>query len=325
MPKLVKVKDLFDVSYGVNLELNALVQTESPESVNFVSRTGKNNGVSARVAPLPGVSPIPAGTISVAGGGSVMESFLQPEPYYSGRDLYFLTPRVSMTDEQKIYYCQCLRANKYRYSYGRQANRTLREISIPALEDIPDWVCPLPEELSSAKEAENKESAININAAEWKKFLMGEIFDIRKGTRLTKAQQRPGLTAYIGAIDSNNGLANRISQKAQHSAGTITVPYNGSVAEAFYQPEPYWASDDVNILYPKGVEFTPAIGLFLTTVIRREKYRFSYGRKWGLERMKVSEIRLPAKPTGDAKRPWEPDWDYMDRYIKTLPFSSRIE
>lgn len=133
-----KVSELFDVRYGVNLELNALEQTD--DGINFVSRTAKNNGVSARVSPVKGIDPIPAGTISVAGGGSVMESFLQTEPYYSGRDLYYLTAKVPMTEQQKLYYCTCLRANKYRYNYGRQANRTLKDILIPSLDEIPPWV-----------------------------------------------------------------------------------------------------------------------------------------------------------------------------------------
>ena len=135
---MIKVSELFDVRYGVNLELNAL-QLDS-NGVNFVSRTAKNNGVSARVTAMPGITPIAAGTISVAGGGSVMESFLQTEPYYSGRDLYYLTARVPMSDQQKLFYCTCLRANKYRYNYGRQANRTLKDIFVPALEEIPHWV-----------------------------------------------------------------------------------------------------------------------------------------------------------------------------------------
>ena len=60
--KLVKVSDLFDVKYGVNLELNKLSQDRN--GVNFVSRTAKNNGVSAKVKSINTVTPINAGTIS---------------------------------------------------------------------------------------------------------------------------------------------------------------------------------------------------------------------------------------------------------------------
>ncbi|WP_201273696.1 hypothetical protein [Sinorhizobium meliloti] len=136
--KLAKVSKLFEVFYGVNLELNKL--TIDPNGLNFVSRTANNNGVSAKVQRIEGLEPIEAGVLTVAGGGSVLETFLQPEPFYSGRDLYCLRPKVDLTVEQKLYYCMCIRANKYRFNYGRQANRTLKDLLIPDLTEIPNWI-----------------------------------------------------------------------------------------------------------------------------------------------------------------------------------------
>ncbi|GAA3672719.1 restriction endonuclease subunit S [Acetobacter lovaniensis] len=92
----------------------------------------------------------------------------------------------------------------------------------------------------------------------------------------------------------------KTGQAPIHDGGTISLSYNGSVAEAFYQSEPYWATDDVNVLYPRGFSLTAASGLFLCTVIRREKFRFNYGRKWHLERMREAVIRLPATKALDA-------------------------
>lgn len=92
---MVELQELFDVCYGVNLELNKLVQSDN--GINFVSRTAKNNGVSARVQKINGIEPIPAGVLTVAGGGSVLETFLQTEPFYSGRDLYYLRPKINLT------------------------------------------------------------------------------------------------------------------------------------------------------------------------------------------------------------------------------------
>ncbi len=74
----------------------------------------------------------------------------------------------------------------------------------------------------------------------------------------------------------------------------------------------------MNVLYPK-FNLTPAIALFITTLIRQEKYRFNYGRKWHMDRMKESCIRLPVKTDGT------PDWNFMEQYIKSLPYSSQIE
>lgn len=136
--KLVRISDLFEVKYGVNLELNKMIL--DPNGINFVSRTSRNNGVSAKVRRIPDIEPIEAGALTVAGGGSVLETFVQPEPFYSGRDLYYLKSLVPMTIDEKLYYCMCIRANKYRYNYGRQANRTLRDLMIPDKKSIPTWV-----------------------------------------------------------------------------------------------------------------------------------------------------------------------------------------
>ncbi len=139
LPKgLQRVGDLFDLRYGPSLELVRLKRDPGPTGVNFVSRTSKNNGVSGRVAVIDGIEPDPAGTLSVALGGSVLETFLQPEPWYSGRDMMVLTPKREMSDAEKLWWAMCIRANRYRFNYGRQANRTLPDLLIP--NHVPKWV-----------------------------------------------------------------------------------------------------------------------------------------------------------------------------------------
>lgn len=134
------IDNLFEVIYGTNLELVNLAKRRDGTGINFVSRTSKNNGVSAKVEALKEMRPINGPVLTVAGGGSVLETFLQTEPFYSGRDLFYLKPRVTMTEEELLFYAMCIRANKFRYSYGRQANKTLRNLAIPDMPAIPEWV-----------------------------------------------------------------------------------------------------------------------------------------------------------------------------------------
>jgi hypothetical protein len=108
-----------------------------------------------------------------------------------------------------------------------------------------------------------------------------------------------------------------IGQPPIHEGNTITVNYNGSVGESFYQPKPFWASDDVNVLYPK-FRFNKYIAMFLIPLIKGEKYRFNYGRKWESSRMKESIIRLPVNNLGNV------DVDFMENYIKSLPYSKSL-
>ena len=68
---------------------------------------------------------------------------MQEEPFYSGRDLYLLIPLQPMSKLAKLFCITVLKANKYRYSYGRQANITLPylELMLPATtEGQPDFV-----------------------------------------------------------------------------------------------------------------------------------------------------------------------------------------
>ena len=69
--KKYQIQDIFDVVYGVNLELNACIETtkDDPEAINFVSRSKDNNGVTAYIKRINGLEPQKAGIITVAGGG----------------------------------------------------------------------------------------------------------------------------------------------------------------------------------------------------------------------------------------------------------------
>jgi hypothetical protein len=156
-----------------------------------------------------------------------------------------------------------------------------------------------------------------LNIKNWKYFTYEEVFNIKKGKRLTKEEFVEGNTPFIGAIDSNNGYRDLIGQAPIHKGNTITVNYNGSVGEAFYQPKDFWASDDVNVLYPK-FKFNEYIAMFIIPIIKKEKYRFNYGRKWESTRMKKSVIKLPV--TKDNKI----DTALMENYIKSLPYSSTL-
>ena len=133
MKNLLRVDDLFEIRYGINLELVHLEQcdNEDTDAIFFVSRTEKNNGVSAIVRRLEEIDPNPAHTISVAGSGSVMSSFYQRLPYYSGRDLYVLIPKTEFSAIEMLFYAYCLQLNKYKYNYGRQANKTIKDLLIP--------------------------------------------------------------------------------------------------------------------------------------------------------------------------------------------------
>jgi hypothetical protein len=315
---MMTVSDLFGLSYGHSLELNRLARSDALNAVNFVSRTARNNGVSASVAPLPDLEPAQAGTISVAlnGQGGAGTAFLQPAPYYTAYHVMVLTPKTAMSELERLWWAHCITANRFRFGFGRQANKSLATLRLP--EKVPLWVSAINlEPFEGARAPYSDASPPLLTPSVWAEFRYEGLFEIKKGLRLTKADMTVGDTPFIGSIDSNNGRRQLVATKPNHDGNTITVNYNGSVAEAFYQPSPFWASDDVNVLYPK-FPLNQYVGMFLCALIRQEKFRFNYGRKWHLERMNEAVIRLPVTSAND------PDWNFMEGYIKSLPYSKSI-
>ncbi len=158
-----------------------------------------------------------------------------------------------------------------------------------------------------------------LKTEHWKEYKLIDYFDFMKGKRLTKADMIPGNINFLGAISENNGVREKIDTNDFWQPNCITVNYNGSVGEAFYQQEPFWASDDVNVLYAKNFwKLNKYIAMFLVTVIKANKYRFGYGRKWTMDKMKDTIINLPSQTDGT------PDFIYMENYIKSLNYSDRI-
>jgi len=331
MIKLAKFKlgDLFDVVSGKTHNPYNTAKGNTP----FVSASDANNGISAYIQDEPTFD---ANLITISRNGSVCEVFFQPSPFCASLDdIRVLIPKNFKIDFLTgIYLCTLIKQEKFRYNYGRKfGTQRIREtkISLPAINnrDV-DWDAIKTLTSKYIKHTSNQvqnilenkfdtspiiDKKITLLAEKWKQFSLNELFDIKKGKRLTKEDFEKGETPFVGAIDSNNGWSNRIGQPPIFEGNIITVNYDGNgVAEAFYQPVPFWALDSVNVLYPK-FELNRYIALFICTVIKKEKYRFSYGRKWNVKRMEESKISLPADKNG------EPDFAYMEQYIKSLPYS----
>lgn len=308
----MKLNDMFEIEYPKTLVFSEM--TISENGINFVSSQDKNNGVVARVEERDGVKKYPAGIITVPLKGSVLMAHVQTEECYVAHQIAVLTPKVEMGLSSKLFYCLCIQKNAYRFNYGRQADRTLRELILP--EHIPEWVKQV--EIIPIKTANiEKKRDLNINC--WREYKLSELFDFEKGKRLTKMDMIQGKINFLGAISDNNGVREKIETDIYWSPNCITVNYNGSVGEAFYQEKPFWASDDVNVLYAKSTwKMNKFIALFIITVVKANKYRFSYGRKWTMEKMKDSIIKLPSKSDGT------PDFEYMEKFMKLLPYSDRI-
>ncbi len=306
--KTCALEELFEIKYGVNLELNSL--QKSNEGINFVARTSKNNGVTAKVKRMIYLSPIPSGTISVAGGGSVLEAFLQDSPYYSGRDLFYLAPKTDMSDEVKLFYCHCLRMNKFKYSYGRQANITLPFIKVPTLEEAEIFVANF-----SIKDTEQAMigrldlsdlhvKSDDVATGEPEMVPLSSLFKPRNGIfsggvkRLSykkndnwipyirpSYKQSTSIDAYVNK--------NMFAPEEVFPAGTLYVSTDGQGSHTYSYVSvcDFVPNSNITVLIPNN-NMTLREKLFYAMCISHNRFKFSYGRKPKGKRL--MDILVPA-------------------------------
>lgn len=308
---MTNLNNIFELEYG---SFKSYIKDLEIGDTPLVTSGSKNNGVVG----FFDIKPNYKNVISVPRTGTIGHAFYHDYNCTINADCIVLTPRKKMTKQDALYYSLAIRKLKVNFSYVRKITpERLGKMKIPS--KVPDWVKAI--KFSDYEKTPNPfqhNKNLTLEPSNWSTFTYEELFEIKKGKRLTKANIKPGNTPFIAATEYNNGYREFISQTPNHKGNTITVNYNGSVGEAFYQPIPFRASDDVNILYPR-FKLNVYIGIFLCSIIKQEKFKFSFGRKWHSERMKQSEIQLPVDTSGN------PDWKFMEDYIKSLPFSSHIQ
>ena len=312
--KTIKLSELFDIDKPSTLIYSNCIPDDN--GINYISSKGENNGIVGKVQIIPNRKIYEAGCITVPLKGTILEAHVQTEKCYVAHQIAVLIPKKEMNIKEEIYYCMCIKANKFKYSYGRQADSTISDLLVP--EEVPDWVYKIEEpDLSKYKEPFNNSPTPEPNTDNWQEFKLTDLFDIVKGNNAT--QSGPEKTyPYISSSSTNNGVSDYRESDKYHPGGLLTVSANGACMDTFYQSEDFISCSDVNVLYPKSDNFNKYNAMFFIPILELEKFRFGYGRKSSLERVKQLTIKLPTTPKG------EPDYQFMEDYIKTLPYSKYI-
>ena len=236
-----------------------------------------------------------------------------------------------------------------KYSFGRKWKTHLGDMKVmlPQTEaGKPDWgfmecyIRALHSKPITTKNADQKTSVLDIG--QWKHFFLKDICSISMGNKLDYAvmtTENPSVN-FVGRSAENEGVMGKvdaISDVVPYKAGSISVALGGSLGSSFVQTEDFYTSQNVSVL-----EFEDSVSiyakLFITTCIMfesRYKY-FPFGRELNTHIKTDFGFVLPIKcdskgtPIIDETRTYSPegyipDWEYMEQYVKSLPYSDRIE
>lgn len=304
------VDDLFYVYSGSKLDYGK--QTEAVDGINFVSRNSNNNGVVGKVVLEEKMKVFKKGDITVPLGGSyLLSAFVQDEDFVTAQNVCVLRPKKEMTDIEKWFYCYSLRLNRFKFSaFGREVNKYIRDIQLP--ESIPSWVYKYKIEKIKTNNILKREK---IDISMWKEFKVADIFTCETTKPLDINDAIDGDITYITRSAFNNGDSGRYGNyEIANEGNCITIGAEGRIA--FYQKDEFISGVKIYTLRNKKMNKYNA--LFIITLLNMKVELYNYGRARILDKIKEEKIKLP------VNEKCEPDFEYMENYIKSLPYGDRI-
>lgn len=331
------LNDIATLTNGNKFDKNKM--SHDNPSINFVSRTGFNNGISDFVDKIDGTEPYPAGAITLALGGSVGSTFVQPKPFYTGQNVGVIE-FDNKSEKMKQFVAVVLNkvCSTQFSAFKNEINKHFkRDLSIPLplksstdpsnydSTDI-DWdymetvmshvTARAKDRLASLPQPTDKKKT-PVDTSAWGDFVVGELFDMIQGRHLKKADFVEGEIPYVMASSYNNGIINHISNPITTGEDLLTADIFGNV---FYQPSFIGFGDDNCGLKLKDYNANKYQYLFLATVFKKFQNKASFTNKlrgsWYVKQTIPLPLKSSADPTNYTQE--DIDWEYMENFMKTI-------
>ena len=159
-----------------------------------------------------------------------------------------------------------------------------------------------------------------IDISQWKKFRFGDLIEennIYKSYAYSKDEMdivefyESNSIPFVSRTEINNSVdcyVNRDGLEHVEKANALVI--GDTTATISYQKEEFVTGDHIVIIRADWLnEYT---GLFICTLLKMEKYRYSYGRAYIINSIKDTELYLPVDSNENV------DWKYMKDYMNSL-------
>ena len=332
--KTFYLTDLFNIGGSTTTPKNKLELSEDGE-YPYITTAATNNGVN-------GYSNVftDFGNVLTVDSAVLGTTFYQEKNFTASDHVEVLTPKFNMDKNTGLFIASVMNATGrlYGYAYNDKRSQTAlknEKIVLPVDSQGKLNIAFMDSFIEKSKKnvdlkIKNMKKVINnpkkkINIQKWKDFHLYDLFEIDSGSKLDKVQMKTDnpRVNFVGRANANNGVTtkvNLIDGLEPYNAGNLTLSLGGEyLGSCFIQKEPFYTSQNVNVLIPK-IEMSLYSKLFISTVIFR-KSRLKY-------KAFIDELNRHVKTDFSFKLPVDmngkPDWNYMEEYIKSLRFSSKI-
>lgn len=154
-----------------------------------------------------------------------------------------------------------------------------------------------------------------IDTTGWREFKLSDLFDIcLSHTDWQKNNFEEGDIPLVSSGKTNNGIVSFVKKNSyaeMFPGGSITIDMFG---QPFFQKENFYAVSHgrINILKPK-LQINEEALLCITSILMTTlNGKYDYSRMCTSQKLMDETILLP------VKEEYEPDWEYMENYMKTV-------
>ena len=345
----------FKIQRGESKYLKSMCLGDYP----YISTTRENNGVCTYVAEYNRNGNL----ISLAYDGSIGACFYQPEAFFASEKIVTidlvqrkLTPSIAM------FLIAIIKLEAEMYSYGgrkwtveKQLKNT--QLYLPVDEknepdydymesyidqldgnvnNIPDYflnegyekACWYLDNVNRDDFEKNyagriNDTSIKLSDRKWNYFQLGKIVSsIHNGKSYNSSDlivsDSEDYVSYVTRTDENNGVSmyvQALEYQGLEKANAITI--GDTTATIFFQEHRFITGPHIIVIRADWLNVYTAN--FMITILNQEKYRYPvFGRAFTKDLIEQTKVYLPIDDNGN------PDYKFMEDYIKSLPFSNKI-
>lgn len=286
--------------------------------------------------------------LCVTNNGSVGYAYYQDKPFTCSHDVNPLY-RIDgdFNEFTALFVATVIMHDRYRWGYGRKwrpKRMKNSKLKLPIQKDtngkpiidvnkqfsdsgfLPDWVFMENFiKLLNYKLPETKQNVHDdISSTHWMPFTFEELdIKIYKAKAHAKVDmdfsknRKPSKLPFVSRTELNNSVDGWVSKDDESGVEEGNALVVGDTTSTIsYQPNRFVAGDHIVVIRSKWLnKYT---GLFVQTLLNKERYRYSYGRAFKMDLIKTTQLLLPVNNNKEV------DWKWIEDYIKSLPFSENI-
>jgi type I restriction enzyme M protein len=145
----------------------------------------------------------------------------------------------------------------------------------------------------------NNQTNIKLKDIRFGEINVSDYFNVKLGGKDELEDLEEGKFPVVSTSEFMNGVTSWKIPNVFYEYPSITVATDGSTCSSFVQEYPYYAFYKVAILTPK-TNIPVASLYYIAYLLKRQKWRYVYARKFGKERILGTKLILPVNKKGEC-------------------------